>query len=452
MIVLLITPKEIAMKKQGLRIFAIFLVLALALSTLTACGEKEEEKSTRRRRSENSEEKEDPTPTEEISAIPTDEITAAPTEEITQAPTEEPTAAPTEEPTPEPTEEPTPEPTEEPTPEPTEEITPEPVDVVLNFEKTELKCENESYSILVPEGAEISVYENKMYAWTEDWSIEAIYIDSLLGGALYDVEDLKALLAESDEYAYDLLYAKEYQKYGEPELVTINGTKCLFGPASDMILYNDENNIPIYNRYIAYDCEYDTGIILVDAVLYNATYTDLDANTLALEKELMSCLESVSQYAAPSGNPGQVYSIKLPGGAEFEFISVADAVNRVEDDESTNGVEVYYYEGTTESIYIGKYKKSDQFDSPEGYLEFKKKENPDPMFHFSEPEDTYGRMLYNHWDLTYHLAGDDYIERVYVAEKGDYLYIVFLYRYDYERSADESEGLLSDIIWSLREV
>jgi hypothetical protein len=61
-------------------------------------------------------------------------------------------------------------------------------------------------------------------------------------------------------------------------------------------------------------------------------------------------------------------------------------------------------------------------------------------------------MLYNHWDLTYHLAGDDYIERVYVAEKGDYLYIVFLYRYDYERSADESEGLLSDIIWSLREV
>ena len=440
------------MKKRGLRIIAIFFMLVLILNTLTACGEKEEEKSTRQRRSDKTETEENTDiPTENITEIPTEEITPEPADITTQAPTEEPTAEPTEEPTFAPTEEPTPEPTEEPTAIPTEEITPAPGDGT-ELSKVELKCENGSFSILVPEGCETTVYDNRMYAMSEGWCIEAIYLDSMFSGAVYDIDDLKAMLAESDDAECELLYAAVYEKYGAPELVMINGTKCLLGPASDMVMYNNESNTPIYSRYVAYDCKYDTGIILADVVFYDKEYATLDAETKALEKELMSCLESVEQYSSPSEFPGVRYTVTLPNGSDFEFISVEGAVNRVEDDENTNGVDVYFNEGTAESIYIGKYKKCDDYSTPAEYLEFKKKSTGEEQFHYSDPVDINGRMTYNYWELTYHLAGDDYIEKVYVTEKGDYLYIVFLYRYDYAMFEDDGEGLLSDIIWSLREL
>ena len=75
------------------------LMLAVALVSLSACGNQEK--------------------APEATATPV--VTEAPTEEPTAEPTEEPTAEPTEEPTAEPTEEPTAEPTEEPTAEPTKE-------------------------------------------------------------------------------------------------------------------------------------------------------------------------------------------------------------------------------------------------------------------------------------------------------------------------------------------
>ena len=444
------------MKKQRFRFLAIFLVLVMIVGTLTACGKNEEEESSGRRRRLEDTEETTPTeeatakPTEEVTATPVDEITAAPTEEITQTPTEAPTETPTEAPTAEPTAEPTVEPTEEPTEVPTEGATPVLWEADMDFSKLqELKSENGAFSILVPEGVETSVGVDRVYAWNSDWSIEVIYLSGVMDGAVYDAEDLKGLLNTTEGAATDLLYVAEYIPYGEPELDTINDVKCLVGPESDVVIH-DSDELK-YSRYIAYDCKYDTGIILANMMFYNYACDKLDDSALALEKEVMGCLESVEQYSAPSDYPGEVYTVTLPDGSEFEFISVEDAVNRVENDENTNGVDVYFFEGTAESIYIGKYKKTDNYSSPEEYFEFKKKENSQEMFHFSDPVDVYGRVPYSYWELTYHLAGDDYIEKVYVAENGDYLYIVFLYRYDYPAFEEDGEYLLSDIIWSLRE-
>ena len=79
------------------------LMLAVALVSLTACGNQEK------------------APEATATPVVTEAPTAEPTEEPTAEPTEAPTAEPTEEPTAEPTEEPTAEPTEEPTAEPTAE-------------------------------------------------------------------------------------------------------------------------------------------------------------------------------------------------------------------------------------------------------------------------------------------------------------------------------------------
>ena len=91
------------------------LMLAVALVSLTACGNQEKAPEATAT----------PVVTEAPTAEPTEEPTAEPTEAPTAEPTEEPTVEPTEEPTAEPTEEPTAEPTAEPTTEPTAEPTAE---------------------------------------------------------------------------------------------------------------------------------------------------------------------------------------------------------------------------------------------------------------------------------------------------------------------------------------
>ena len=91
------------------------LMLAVALVSLTACGNQEKAPEATAT----------PVVTEAPTAEPTEEPTAEPTEAPTAEPTEEPTAEPTEAPTAEPTAEPTEEPTAEPTTEPTAEPTAE---------------------------------------------------------------------------------------------------------------------------------------------------------------------------------------------------------------------------------------------------------------------------------------------------------------------------------------
>ena len=109
------------------------LMLAVALVSLSACGNQEK----------------------------APEATATPV--VTEAPTEEPTAEPTEEPTAEPTEEPTAEPTEEPTAEPTEEPVAEQSDenaaaVVITEEAADENVEEESDVAALDDGVLASAY------------------------------------------------------------------------------------------------------------------------------------------------------------------------------------------------------------------------------------------------------------------------------------------------------
>lgn len=109
------------------------LMLAVALVSLSACGNQEK----------------------------APEATATPV--VTEAPTEEPTAEPTEEPTAEPTEEPTAEPTEAPTAEPTEEPVAEQSDenaaaVVITEEAADENVEEESDVAALDDGVLASAY------------------------------------------------------------------------------------------------------------------------------------------------------------------------------------------------------------------------------------------------------------------------------------------------------
>ena len=117
------------------------LMLAVALVSLSACGNQEK--------------------APEATATPV--VTEAPTEEPTAEPTEEPTAEPTEEPTAEPTEEPTAEPTEAPTAEPTEEPVAEQSDenaaaVVITEEAADENVEEESDVAALDDGVLASAY------------------------------------------------------------------------------------------------------------------------------------------------------------------------------------------------------------------------------------------------------------------------------------------------------
>ena len=117
------------------------LMLAVALVSLSACGNQEK--------------------APEATATPV--VTEAPTEEPTAEPTEEPTAEPTEEPTAEPTEEPTAEPTEEPTAEPTEEPVAEQSD------------ENAAAVVITEEAADENVEEESDVAALDDEVLASAY-------------------------------------------------------------------------------------------------------------------------------------------------------------------------------------------------------------------------------------------------------------------------------------
>ena len=121
------------------------LMLAVALVSLSACG--------------NQEKAPEATATPVVTEAPTEEPTAEPTED----PTEEPTAEPTEEPTAEPTEEPTAEPTEAPTAEPTEQPVAEQSDenaaaVVITEEAADENVEEESDVAALDDGVLASAY------------------------------------------------------------------------------------------------------------------------------------------------------------------------------------------------------------------------------------------------------------------------------------------------------
>ena len=125
------------------------LMLAVALVSLSACG--------------NQEKAPEATATPVVTEAPTEEPTAEPTEEPTAEPTEEPTAEPTEEPTAEPTEEPTAEPTEAPTAEPTEEPVAEQSD------------ENAAAVVITEEAADENVEEESDVAALDDEVLASAY-------------------------------------------------------------------------------------------------------------------------------------------------------------------------------------------------------------------------------------------------------------------------------------
>lgn len=125
------------------------LMLAVALVSLSACG--------------NQEKAPEATATPVVTEAPTEEPTAEPTEEPTAESTEEPTAEPTEEPTAEPTEEPTAEPTEAPTAEPTEEPVAEQSD------------ENAAAVVITEEAADENVEEESDVAALDDEVLASAY-------------------------------------------------------------------------------------------------------------------------------------------------------------------------------------------------------------------------------------------------------------------------------------
>ena len=141
------------------------LMLAVALVSLSACGnqEKAPEATATPVVTE--------APTEEPTAEPTEEPTAEPTEEPTAEPTEEPTAEPTEEPTAEPTKEPTAEPTEEPTAEPTEAPTAEPTEAPV----AEQSDENAAAVVITEEAADENVEEESDVAALDDEVLASAY-------------------------------------------------------------------------------------------------------------------------------------------------------------------------------------------------------------------------------------------------------------------------------------
>ena len=147
------------------------LMLAVALVSLSACGnqEKAPEATATPVVTE--------APTEEPTAEPTrprqadKEPTAEPTEEPTAEPTEEPTAEPTEEPTAEPTKEPTAEPTEEPTAEPTEAPTAEPTEEPV----AEQSDENAAAVVITEEAADENVEEESDVAALDDEVLASAY-------------------------------------------------------------------------------------------------------------------------------------------------------------------------------------------------------------------------------------------------------------------------------------
>lgn len=133
------------------------LMLAVALVSLSACG--------------NQEKAPEATATPVVTEAPTEEPTAEPTEEPTAEPTEEPTAEPTEEPTAEPTEEPTAEPTEEPTAEPTEAPTAEPTEEPV----AEQSDENAAAVVITEEAADENVEEESDVAALDDEVLASAY-------------------------------------------------------------------------------------------------------------------------------------------------------------------------------------------------------------------------------------------------------------------------------------
>ena len=133
------------------------LMLAVALVSLSACG--------------NQEKAPEATATPVVTEAPTEEPTAEPTEEPTAEPTEEPTAEPTEEPTAEPTEEPTAEPTEEPTAEPTEAPTAEPTEEPV----AEQSEENAAAVVITEEAADENVEEESDVAALDDEVLASAY-------------------------------------------------------------------------------------------------------------------------------------------------------------------------------------------------------------------------------------------------------------------------------------
>ena len=163
------------------------LMLAVALVSLTACGNQEKAPEATAT----------PVVTEAPTAEPTEEPTAEPTEAPTAEPTEEPTAEPTEEPTAEPTEEPTAEPTEEPTAEPTEEPT------------AELTAEAAAQS-----GENAAAVVTEEAAATEDEAVALTLSDDVLASAYNGaVTVLKSEI--QDEYDQMLTqYVAYYAQYG----------------------------------------------------------------------------------------------------------------------------------------------------------------------------------------------------------------------------------------------
>ena len=133
------------------------LMLAVALVSLSACG--------------NQEKAPEATATPVVTEAPTEEPTAEPTEEPTAEPTEEPTAEPTEEPTAEPTEEPTAEPTEAPTAEPTEAPTEEPTEEPV----AEQSDENAEAVVITEEAADENVEEESDVAALDDEVLASAY-------------------------------------------------------------------------------------------------------------------------------------------------------------------------------------------------------------------------------------------------------------------------------------
>ena len=456
------------MKKRWMKVVSILCVVTLLVGILTACdgGDPQE----RKKKSENQTVAEDTpvvTPTTEATPMettPTGEPTpeATPTEELTPTPeatpTEEPTptpeATPTEElmPTPEatPTEEPTPTPETTPTDEPTPTPQVTPTELSFSTKTAVYTKEDGTFSVSLPEDAEVKEYDGGIVATTENAYFFVWYVNTFDDGVIYDANDCVALMKTEEDYK-ELLAVDAIRGVHEVEKTSLNGVICAGAAADTITVPFPDKTYSGRGWYCAYDCKFDPiGVYTVMFVLNGVNAGSEGQKEKELYELWLSCAKSLVQLETPMEYMYASTVVGMPDGTDMEFAYDMEELDRIDKDEDGD-INLYFNPGTAESISIQHFVPQDGIKTAEDYYNAKRQKYSDEKFHYSEISEYAGRMKYQHWTLTYREAGDDYTEEVFIHVNEDgTMWLIVLLRYtEWE---DDGALLLDDLLWTMREV
>ncbi|MBO4652115.1 MAG: PASTA domain-containing protein [Lachnospiraceae bacterium] len=332
-----------------------------------------------------------------------------------------------------------------PTPEATPTVGPtQPVTAKLR----EQKSENGAFSVMLPDDPDATIQHEKNGFWVKnkDYYFDVWYIDTGFTGAIYDTDDLMTMIY-GENTMIDLLSVDYYDRHGDFTKKTINGVSAVVGPDADIELYPEDGSdkMTAYTRFIAYDCEYEYGLIVVSYMLYGVTCETITDADRELDALLMSCAESLRQYQSPVDYKLDHYA-KRVGNVPVEFLCVSGSIKEVEDTDT--GVQILPY-GTQDClISIIAYKCNESITNSEEMYKAMKETYLDTTF--SELGDAIEREGYYVWDMVYKDAGKEYIETVYCGYVYDQDTLLIL---DIQRPSDDenaAEDLMIDLLWSLK--